>query len=117
MNFNALVFLILINLVGLIYIALGLILKKYPPKNINHFYGYRTKKSMQSNKRWDFAQKYSAKKSIKTGLVLCLLSVLSFFVDGNTDYILFYSLLPIFFMILGLIYIVFKTEKALEKLE
>ena len=46
---------------------------KYPPKKINYFYGYRTRRSMQNNETWSFANKYAAK-------LLINFSVYSFFI-------------------------------------
>lgn len=58
--------------VGLISIIAGWILLKFPPKKINSLYGYRTKSSMKSQERWDFAQHYSAKQMIRLGVYLTL---------------------------------------------
>lgn len=38
----------------------GLYLKVNPPKKINRMIGYRTKRSMDSQAAWDFAQVYSS---------------------------------------------------------
>lgn len=46
---------------------------KYPPKKINYFYGYRTKRSMKNNENWSFANNYAAK-------LLINFSVYSFFI-------------------------------------
>ena len=54
-------FLILDALTGIILIVVGFILLKYPPKEINSLYGYRTEKSMKSQEAWDFAQIFSSK--------------------------------------------------------
>jgi uncharacterized membrane protein len=57
---------------GLIFIIAGIILLKFPPKKINGFYGYRTSSSMKNQERWDYAQTYSSKETIKVGLFLAL---------------------------------------------
>ena len=45
----------------LIIIAItGYYFKNNPPKEINQMMGYRTKRSMASQKAWDFAQVYSS---------------------------------------------------------
>lgn len=56
----------LISAIGLIFI--GVILKFYPPKEINCIYGYRTKTSMKNKKIWDIAQKYCAYSLIILGI-------------------------------------------------
>lgn len=38
----------------------GLILKIFPPKKINYFYGYRTSRSMKNEHNWKIANAYSA---------------------------------------------------------
>jgi uncharacterized membrane protein len=50
-------------LCGLLFIIAGYILLKFPPKNINSLYGYRTSSSMENQEKWDFAQNYSSKES------------------------------------------------------
>ena len=39
---------------GLLFL-LSIIFWKFPPKKINHFYGYRTPKAMQNLEIWNFA--------------------------------------------------------------
>ena len=53
---------LILILTGFIFYVAGLIQAKYPPKKINHFYGYRTSTSMRSQEIWDFSQQYSADK-------------------------------------------------------
>ena len=73
-----------------LYIALGYcglmlfiawLLKKYPPKKINHLYGYRTATSMKSQESWVFAQQYSAKKMMTMGACITALGLLSWIID------------------------------------
>lgn len=44
-------------LIPIIMIIFGAVLKFKPPSKINSFYGYRTNRSMNSQKAWDYAQK------------------------------------------------------------
>ena len=64
------------TLTGFIFIVAGFIQYKFPPKNINAFYGYRTNKSMRNQKSWDFAQLYSSKLMMKLGLMLTLMGMI-----------------------------------------
>ena len=60
---------------GLIFMVMGYIMHKKPPKEINGLYGYRTPRAMKNEKIWDYAQVYSAKVMMKYGgyfLLLCL---------------------------------------------
>ncbi len=43
-----------------IFYLTGYIMRKWPPKYRNAFYGYRTPASMRDEDAWDFAQEYSA---------------------------------------------------------
>ena len=47
---------IVLVLTGLLFALSGFILKKYPPKSINWFYGYRTRRAMKGQDQWDFAR-------------------------------------------------------------
>jgi len=73
MGSDELVVLFLLLLVGMIYAACGALLYKYPPKNINHFFGYRTGRAMKDQRSWDFAQVYSGKMMIYWGMVTMVL--------------------------------------------
>jgi len=61
--------LILFLLAGLIYLICGAIFYKVSPKKINYFVGYRTRRSMNDQRSWDFAQKYSARLMVFAGIV------------------------------------------------
>lgn len=63
-------------LTGTTFLIAGFVMLKFPPKKINNLYGYRTSSSMKSQKRWDFAQTYSAREMIKLGVILVLLSLI-----------------------------------------
>jgi uncharacterized membrane protein len=52
--------------IGLFFI--GALINRFPPKKINALAGYRTKRSMESQENWDFANK-------NAGLVYMVLSV------------------------------------------
>lgn len=65
-----------LSLSGIVFLLGGIVLAKFPPKKINGLYGYRTVNSMKSQDRWDFAQKYSSRLAILSGLALILTSFL-----------------------------------------
>lgn len=58
----------------------GILFKKNPPKEINLWYGYRTKRSMRNQERWDFAQKIGADNMIRYSSIPFLTTVFSFFI-------------------------------------
>ena len=59
----------------------GYITKRFPPKKINHLYGYRTKTSMRNQEVWDFAQRYSASEMIKSGIIMLILAGFAWFAE------------------------------------
>ena len=59
----------------------GYITKRFPPKKINHLYGYRTKTSMRNQEVWDFAQRYSASEMIKLGIIMLILAGFAWFAE------------------------------------
>jgi len=67
-------FAVILLLTGACFSLAGYITKRFPPKKINHLYGYRTKTSMRNQEVWDFAQRYSADEMIKLGLVMLVLA-------------------------------------------
>ena len=49
-------------------LLLGWLLKKFPPKKINHLYGYRTQRSMKNQATWEAANTYSSLVFFKISL-------------------------------------------------
>lgn len=97
---------------GIIFIITGFVMFKFPPKNINMLYGYRTTRSMKNQEQWDFSQKYSAKLLIFCGVFLILTSNISLLITINNKAKLFISLALIFGSV---IFLLFKTENELKK--
>lgn len=64
-------------------IPLGIILKFYPPKEINSIYGYRTKTSVKNQKVWDIAQKYCAYSFIILGILNLTIGLWSMITPSN----------------------------------
>lgn len=97
---------------GIVFSLAGFITLKFPPKEINSLYGYRTRSSMKSIERWNFAQSYSSKQMIKLGVILtacCLFGFLTIF-DNFTNMIIGLS-----FMIIIVIILTLRVEKAIRK--
>lgn len=84
---------------------------KFPPISINTLYGYRTKKSMKSQKTWDFAQLYSAKKMTIIGFVMLLLSINFIVMDFSNIQIVIIGLIILLFSVA---YLFLKTENAIR---
>ena len=47
---------------GIIFCLAAFLHKRFPPKQINFFYGYRTRQSMKNSESWNFAQSLSSSK-------------------------------------------------------
>jgi uncharacterized membrane protein len=64
-----------IPLTGMILFIAGWLLYKRPPKKINMFYGYRTKRAMSSQKMWDISQSYSGKLMAYVGIITTIAGI------------------------------------------
>lgn len=100
------------GLVGIIFILVGFVMYKFPPKNINSLYGYRTTGSMSSQEKWDFAQKFSSKLMFKNGLILLGIGLLCyvFKIDETTSVVI-----GIGSMFAVIIHLLYTTEKKLKQ--
>lgn len=96
---------------GAISIIAGIIMRLYPPRTINPFYGYKTTSSMKDQLRWDFAQKYSAKLMLKLGLINAVIALLSTALSINVTVSMVIGLTIV---IISVIVLIFKTEWALK---
>lgn len=63
-------------IIPLVILISGFLMYKYPPKKINYFIGYRTRKSMKNDKNWKILNKHCGKVWIKLGLILLLIITL-----------------------------------------
>ena len=88
-------------------IAIGIVHKIKAPKKINPFYGYRTLRSMSSQKAWDHAQKLLGYYSFRFGIyniaiAIFLLYILPFSLDVvtliNMGLSIVFLFIPIFFI-------------------
>jgi len=107
-------FLLLDALTGAVFLLLGWVLYKYPPKEINSRYGYRTSKSMKSQDAWDFAQAYSGKLMMKAGAFLLVVGVLgAYLVPISFMWEIFVAIFAFSIAILALFYY---TESELDQI-
>jgi uncharacterized membrane protein len=90
-------------------LLLGWLLKKFPPKKINHLYGYRTQRSMKNQATWEAANTYSS-------LVFFKVSLYSFFIPVALYFL--YPQLNVLFTIITntllLLYVLYATENHLK---
>ncbi|WP_062056627.1 SdpI family protein [Sediminicola sp. YIK13] len=72
-------YLIAICITPMLLVAFGYYWQLRPPKKINWFYGYRTRRSMANQQIWDFANKVGAEMLIRVGIVTLAISILCYF--------------------------------------
>jgi uncharacterized membrane protein len=72
-------------LLGSLFIVVGKIFSKYPPKKINWIYGYRTSSSMKSQERWDYAQEISSTAMQWVGIAMYLVGLWVYFMGFNEN--------------------------------
>ena len=103
---------IIVVTAGAVMFITGLVLMFFPPKNINHIYGYRSKKSMESEENWVFAQRYSAKLLVALGAAFVLLGfVCSWFSLSET----ISAIIAVVLVIISALFLIVKTESELKK--
>ena len=97
---------------GLIFLLAGYIQHRFPPKKINHLYGYRTSTSMKSQESWDFTQQYSAKKMMQIGTYITALGLSSWIIDLQ---LLWSAVIALTIVTIGPLLMLFKVESELKK--
>ncbi|WP_316634939.1 SdpI family protein [uncultured Flavobacterium sp.] len=103
-------FTLILFTLGIVFIFVGLAEYIFPPKNRNQK-GYRTKNSLRSQERWDFAQKYSAKMIMISAICLIIISFVGLYFAFTDTGGFIISLTVIVFFIF---FIRQKTEKAIK---
>lgn len=86
-------------------------------KTINNVSGYRTKRSMQNQNAWDFAQKYCSKISLYMffpSLILAIV-IMPTVISKPVDVIGWMGLGITMIQMISFIVIIISTEKALKK--
>lgn len=99
-------------LIGFIFIITALIMYLFPPKSINHFYGYRTSTSMKSKEVWDFAQRFSAIKLMQSAVLLMLFSGLKSIVNLSDNQEVAFGVVATVMVVLLLF---LSVEKAIKR--
>ena len=98
-------------LVGVVFLVAAAIMLKFPPKKINHLYGYRTSKSMKSQSAWDFAQRFSSINMIKFSVGMIVFGIVD--VLFITDKAISLNV-GMVLTLTTVIYIFYTTEKQLK---
>ena len=105
-------FFLILSPTGVVFWIAGSWMMNRPPRKINEWVGYRTKRSMGSQEAWDYAQIFSSKVSIKMGRFLTLGGAFGIFASGIHE--LVQALLATFLVIYACIHLMLVTEKELK---
>jgi len=98
-------------MLGPMMLVLAFLFKRFPPKKINHWYGYRTPRSMRSQQAWDYANQYSANALLVVSALTCLVQVIiASLVDFKTA--IYWSAI---FLSVALVAVIPLTEVQLKK--
>jgi uncharacterized membrane protein len=95
-----------------VFIIAGLLMAKYPPRKINPLYGYRTRRSMQSQEAWNYAQRVSSRRIVLSGIAGILVFIAAWMLEFNEG---IQAILMIATLFLSLVYVVFNVERNLKK--
>jgi uncharacterized membrane protein len=99
-------------LIGVIFLITALIMYFFPPKSINHFYGYRTSTSMKSQEVWDFAQRYSSVKLMQSAVLLMLFAGCKSILNLTENQEVTFGLISTTILVL---FLFFSVENAIKK--
>ncbi len=100
-----------IFIIPLLMLITGFLMFKHPPKKVNLFVGYRTRKSMKDQSAWKKANKYCGKVWIILGLGMFVLSLILYTVDVmklmtfSEALLSIYIFIQVGFIILSVIYV------------
>jgi hypothetical protein len=98
-------------------LLIGLLFKKFPTREINWVMGYRSKRSMASKEAWDFAQKHFAALWIKSSALLCVVTLVAWFLfkGENPESTEKYVEVMTYGQVAYMLVTTFLTEVALKK--
>lgn len=98
-------------------ILFGWLLWKHGPKDINSFYGYRTKRSRKNEESWLFAQEYFGRLWFKLGLILFPVSIIAYipFIHSNKDKLGVVGLIIMTVQMVIILWPIIPTERQLKK--
>lgn len=100
-------------LIGLVFYGSAILLRKFPPNDINALYGYRTARSMKHKDLWNEGNNYSAILMKKYGIYFTVLGItISLIFKGISI-----TLITMGIMILYIILLFVKVEKRLKEME
>lgn len=99
-----------------IYIIVTLLYKTILTDKPNYFAGYRTPRSLQSEKHWQLAQEYSTKLIQKLCLILLIIGIIQLLIEITMGYEEQSSIASVILLLITVIIVYGKTENRLKKL-
>ncbi len=105
--------------VPLSMVGFGAYFMKHAPKEINYFFGYRTRRSMMSRDTWEFAHKYCGRLWLYFGLSMIpadlgALALAAFLIPGVDGFAVAMGV-AVFFEIALMFIPLALTERALDR--
>lgn len=88
---------------GVLLILFGVAYATYPPKKINYFYGYRTKRTMSNQTIWDYANKIGARMITQVGFLSTAIGVIIYWLYPNETAVIAQAGVIVVGLILGLV--------------
>ena len=77
--------LVMVLIMPITMIVFGRLFSNKAPKDINHTFGYRTKRSMMNKDTWKFAHAYIGKLWFICGLILISVVIMALVLGKGTD--------------------------------
>lgn len=89
-------------LIPITMIILGIRWRKNPPKSMNYFYGFRTKRSMKNKDTWRFAHLHQSKLLLVSGIltIIVLLFLMFILKEQFVKYVVFIIMAEILLQIM-----------------
>ncbi len=74
---------------SILFLIVAFCYKKFPPKKINHLYGFRTRRTMANQEIWDVANHRAANDMCKYSIILTIVGILILILDVPHPMIVF----------------------------
>lgn len=95
-------------LAGLVFLIMGYFIRRFPPKSIKTWYGYRSFYSTQNIDTWNAANAHAAYISRKIGILLLVFGIIcALFFPSQTELFFYVTISPV---VVGALYMVGYTE-------
>lgn len=95
-------------LAGLVFLFMGYFIRRFPPKSMKTWYGYRSFYSTQNIETWNAANVHAAYISRRIGILLLVFGIVcSFVFSAQTELFFYVTISPV---VIGALYMVGYTE-------